>query len=99
MITIFAAFVKKNAYILQKNTKNFKWYKKSEYKLIDMSPIFTTYNYLPYLYMKNQTVPGIYHLECCYNPNANKQPKTILQALKVRLNGVDPESFEITAIA
>lgn len=79
--------------------KNFKWYKKSEYKLIDMSSIFTTYDYLPYLYMKNQTVPGIYHLECCYNPKTKKQPKTIIEALKVRLNGIDPESVEITAIA
>ncbi len=79
--------------------KNFEWYKKSEYKLIDMSPIFSTYNYLPYLYMKNQTVPGIYHLECCYNPNTGKQPKTILEGLTVRLNGVNPETLEITAIA
>ena len=80
-------------------THNFEWYKKSEYKLIDMSAIFTTYAYLPYLYMKNQTVPGIYHLECCYNPNSSKQPQTILEGLKVRLNGIDPESLEITAIA
>ena len=80
-------------------TKNFEWYKKSEYKIIDMAPIFTTYNYLPYLYMRNQTVPGIYHLECVYNPNSTKQPQTILEGLKVRLNGVDPESIEITAIA
>ena len=80
-------------------TRNFEWYKKSEYKLIDMSAIFTTYAYLPYLYMKNQTVPGIYHLECCYNPNSSKQPQTILEGLKVRLNGIDPESLEITAIA
>lgn len=81
------------------NTKNFEWYKKSEYKLIDMSSLFTRFDYLPYLYMKNQTIDGIYHLECCYNPEAKKQPKTILEALKVRLNGVDPESVEITAIA
>ncbi len=80
-------------------TNNFEWYKKSEYKLIDMSPIFSTYDYLPYLYMKNQTVPGIYHLECCYEPNANKQPQTILEGLTVRLNGVNPETLEITAIA
>lgn len=80
-------------------TNNFEWYKKSEYKIIDMAPIFTTYNYLPYLYMRNQTVPGIYHLECVYNPNSNEQPRTILEGLKVRLNGVDPESLEITAIA
>ncbi|MCM1338895.1 MAG: hypothetical protein NC191_04430 [Muribaculaceae bacterium] len=80
-------------------TNNFDWYKKSEYKLIDMSSIFTTYDYLPYLYMKNQTVPGIYHLECCYDPNTSKQPQTILEGLKVRLNGVDPETLEITAIA
>jgi len=80
-------------------TNNFDWYKKSEYKLIDMSPIFQTYNYLPYLYMKNQTVPGIYHLECCYNPNSGQQPKTILEGLQVRLNGVNPETLEITAIA
>ena len=81
------------------STINFEWYKKSEYKLIDMASIFTTYNYMPYLYMKNQTVPGIYHLECCYNPKSKKQPKTILEALKVRLNGINPESVEITAIA
>lgn len=80
-------------------TVNFEWYKKSEYKLIGMSPIFTTYDYLPYLYMKNQTVPGIYHLECCYDPNSAIQPKTILEGLKVRLNGIDPESLEITSIA
>jgi hypothetical protein len=81
------------------NTINFEWYKKSEYKLIDMSPIFTRYDYLPYLYMKNQTVPGIYHLECCFNPNSSKQPQTILEGLTVRLNGIDPETLEITAIA
>ena len=81
------------------DANNFEWYKKSEYKIIDMASIFTTYNYLPYLYMRNQTVPGIYHLECVYNPNSSIQPKTILEGLKVRLNGVDPESLEITAIA
>ena len=81
------------------NTRNFEWYKKSEYKLIDMSSIFTTYDYLPYLYMKNQTVQGIYHLECCYNPDTIQQPRTILDGLRVRLNGINPEELEITSIA
>lgn len=81
------------------NAYNFEWYKKSEYKLIDMSKLFPGVRYMPYLYMKNQTVPGTYHLECVFNPNSKRQPRTIIQGLKVRLNGVNPEKLEITAIA
>lgn len=87
-----------DTYLNHKDTINYEWYKKSEYKLIDMSPIFQTFNYLPYLYMANQTVKGVYHLECCYDPNTTRQPRTILEALRVRLNGVDPESLEIIDI-
>ena len=79
------------------STNNFNWYKKSEYKLIDMSPIFTTYDYLPYLKMRNQTIPEIYHLECVYNPNKTKQPTTILEGLEVRL-GFNPENMDIINI-
>jgi len=78
-------------------TNNFEWYKKSEYKIIDMSPIFTTYDYLPYLKMRNQTIPEIYHLECVYNPNKTKQPTTILEGLEVRL-GFNPENMDIINI-
>lgn len=89
------------------NSKNYKWYEKSQYRLIDMSPVFEKIHYMwngkkhymPYLYMKNQTVPGIYHLECCYNDKPySRQPKTIIQALKVRLNGMDPEKLDLIAI-
>ena len=42
---------------------NDEWWHKSEYKLIDMSAIFSNIDYAPHVYMKNQTVEGVYHLE------------------------------------
>ena len=38
------------------------WFTKSEYELIDMSPVIEGTEYAPYLKMKNQTT-GVYHLE------------------------------------
>ena len=40
----------------------YPWWKESEYKLIDMSPLIDELGYAPYLYMKNQT-KEIYHVE------------------------------------
>ena len=45
-----------------KNYNDNTWWVKSEYELIDMSPIFESINYAPHLKMKNQTT-GTYHME------------------------------------
>jgi len=67
-----------------------EWWAKSEYELIDMSPILGSVEYAPHLKMKNQTT-GIYHLEGvspeCYN---------LEQAMKFRLNN---KSLKIGGIA
>ena len=88
-----------DVYENHKNSHNYKFYSDSEYKLVDMSVLFPErYNYLPYLYMKNQTVPGLYHLECVYNPKLKEQPKTITEALQVRMGGINPENTSILFI-
>ena len=56
------------------------WWIKSEYELIDMSPIFSNIEYAPHLKMKNQTT-GVYHLE-----GVSPECRTIEQALKFRHN-------------
>lgn len=96
-----------------KNTRNYEWYKKSQYTLYDMSSLFKEmnsgrYDYLPYIRMKNQTIPGISHLECTYQDNLDvsskwekpltHQPKNILEALQVRNNGIHPEDIDIMFI-
>jgi hypothetical protein len=63
-----------------KNHSN-EWYRKSEYELIDMSPIFQSVSYAPHLRMKNLTT-GIWHLE-----GVAPECKTIDEAIKFRANG------------
>ena len=66
-----------------------EWWAKSEYKVIDMSPIFTTVKFAPHLYMKNQTT-GIYHLEAL-TPDC----KILKDAFsKARWNGRDIEQYK-----
>ena len=83
-----------------KGTKNYKQYAASEYKLINMADVFkdgsSRSRQVPYLYMKNLSVPGVYHLECVFN--REKQPKTILEALQIRLGGRNPEDYDLIAI-
>jgi hypothetical protein len=57
------------------------WWVKSEYELIDMSPIFTKVPYAPHLKMKNQTT-GIYHLE-----GVDPKCKNLEEAMAFRNNG------------
>ena len=77
---------------------------KSEYKIIDMSnlkipkvvtnraQILEFYNYVPHLYMKNQTT-GVYHLE-----GIHPRCKTLYDAIKMRYNGLNIKDFEIKDI-
>jgi hypothetical protein len=69
------------------------WWTKSEYQLVDMSPIFTTLKYAPYLKMKNQTL-GVYHLE----PVA-KECRTVKDAIRLtRWKGRDPDDYRTVNI-
>ncbi len=61
---------------------NDEWWTNSQYKIIDMSPIFTHKSYCPYLYMKNQTVDGVFHME-----GVHPDCKTLKDALEFRNNG------------
>ena len=77
---------------------------KSEYKIIDMSQlmlpktvtyygnILTTFQYAPYLYMKNQTT-GVYHLE-----GIHPRCKTLYDAIKMRYNGLNIKNYDIKDI-
>lgn len=51
----------------------------SEYTLYDMSPLYTSIPYAPHLWMKNQTVKGLYHLE-----GVHPDCKNLEEALKFR---------------
>ncbi len=66
------------------------WWHASEYELIDMSVLFSTLNYAPYLKMVNQTTK-IFHME-----GVSPDCKTIGEALKERFGGKD---FIIESIA
>ncbi len=88
-----------DTYENHKNSHNYEWYKKSQYKLYDMSNLFMGYPYLPYLYMANQTVPGVYHLECVFSLDKEELPRTIIEGLAVRMNGINPEEIIIENIA
>ncbi len=46
-----------------KNYKNNFWWTTSKYKLIDMAPIFQSIDFAPHIYMENQTIKGLFHLE------------------------------------
>ena len=66
------------------------WWHKSQYELIDMSSIYSTIAYAPYLKMVNQTT-RIYHME-----GVSPSCTTIEAALKERFGGKD---FIISDIA
>lgn len=72
------------------NHKNFDWFKKSEYKLIDMSPIFTKLTYAPYLCMKNQSVEGVFHMEA-----VPKTVKSVLDAVNFRIGSKNAKIINI----
>lgn len=89
------------------NYPGYKWWIKSEYKLIDMKGIFggetlkssdrknlrkEYYNYAPFLCMKNQTT-GEYHLEGV-SPNC----KDLYDAIEMRYKDLDLLKHEITNI-
>lgn len=67
------------------------WYIKSEYELIDMSAIFESFDYAPFLKMKNQTT-GVWHLE-----GVAPECRTINDALSFRL-GVSANDVVIKSI-
>jgi hypothetical protein len=54
-----------------------EWFKKSEYELVDMSPVFTRLTYAPYLSMKNQSVPGVFHMEAVEFRTKTKNPMIV----------------------
>lgn len=66
------------------------WWHESEYELVDMSVLFSTLDYAPYLKMVNQTTK-IFHME-----GVSPDCKTIGEALKERFGGKD---FIIESIA
>ena len=65
---------------------NDEWFHKSQYELIDMSPIFTAIKYAPYLKMLNQSVPGVWHLEA-----VSKDCKTVQDAVDFRTKSKNPK--------
>lgn len=67
--------------------------KNSEYKLVDMSPIFTSIDFAPHLYMKNQTT-GIYHLEPVH-PDCNSLPSALVFAEEEKVVTNTQEALEI----
>lgn len=67
-----------------------EWFGKSEYELIDMSPVFTRLTYAPYLKMKNQTVPGVFHLEAI-----PRTIKTVQEAVNFRTKSKNPTIVNI----
>lgn len=61
----------------------YQWWTKSEYQLWDMSFLFDSLDYAPFLYMKNATT-AIFHLE-----GVSPQCRTLKDAIKERLGGRD----------
>jgi hypothetical protein len=80
----------KDSYEKYPKTKEYSWWHKSQYQLIDMASIFVNIPYVPYLKMLNQTT-GIWHMEA-----VSPACKTISAALKERFGGRD---FTIEAIS
>ena len=68
------------------------WWTKSEYELIDMSPIFSKITYAPHLRMKNLTT-NIYHLE-----GVHPDCKTIKEALNFRWGGRKTENYNTISV-
>lgn len=71
------------------NPETHDWWHKSQYEVIDMSFLFESLDYAPYLKMVNQTT-GVFHVE-----GVSPQCKTVGEALKERFSGKD---FVIQAI-
>ena len=67
-----------------------EWFTKSEYELIDMSPLFKTLKYAPYLSMKNQSVPGVYHME-----GVHPSVKTVQAAVDFKSKSKKPKIINI----
>jgi hypothetical protein len=72
------------------NKDTHDWWYKSEYELIDMSALFSTLDYAPYLKMVNQTTK-IFHME-----GISPECSTVEEALKERFGG---KNFVIESIA
>ena len=75
-----------------KKYPNEEWWQKSQYTLIDMSKLFSSINYAPFLKMKNLTTET-FHLE-----GVDPSCKTIKDALKFRWNNRQLENFNIETI-
>ncbi|TXH52332.1 MAG: hypothetical protein E6Q97_16350 [Desulfurellales bacterium] len=66
------------------------WFEKSEYELVDMSPVFTRIPYAPYLSMRNQSVPGVWHMEA-----VPRTVKTVQEAVEFRTKTKNPKIVNI----
>lgn len=66
-----------------------EWWHSSEYELVDMSCMFSSLNYAPYLKMQNQTTK-IWHME-----GVSPECRTIESALKERFGGRDLRIVDI----
>lgn len=69
---------------------NDKWWNKSEYELWDMHNLFQGVAYAPHLKMRNQSVPGVWHVEA-----VSPECRTLADAIKERLGGMDLEIVDI----
>ena len=67
-----------------------EWFKKSEYELVDMSPVFTRLTYAPYLSMKNLSVEGVFHMEA-----VPRTIKTVQEAVEFRTKTKNPNIMNI----
>jgi hypothetical protein len=74
-----------------KKYKN-EWWTKSQYKLINMAFAYEGLSYCPHLYMLNQTVPGVYHVEA-----VSPKCKTIQDALNERYS-INISEYDIVDI-
>ncbi len=70
--------------------KEFDWWHKSQYELVDMKFLYPSFDYAPHLKMTNQTT-GIYHVEAV-SPDC----RTLRDAIKERFGG---KEMKILAIA
>lgn len=66
------------------------WFERSEYELVDMSPILSRLDYAPYLSMRNQSVPGVWHMEA-----VPRTVKTVQEAVEFRTKTKNPKIVNI----
>jgi hypothetical protein len=64
-------------------SKDYEWWRKSQYELWDMSKLFTSLEYAPYLKMLNPTTK-VWHME-----GVSPECKTVKDAIKERFGGRD----------